>query len=62
MKKVFCDRFAILKKGGWLVKPIADEIPYLLFKRRIDATKCLSMEKLGTHKIIKVKVTIEELS
>jgi len=62
MKKVFCDRFAILRKGGWLTKPLVDEIPYLLFKRRMDASKCLAMEKLGTYKIIKVRVTIEELT
>jgi hypothetical protein len=62
VKKVLCDRFAILRKGGGLVKPFSDEIPYLLFKRRMDAEKCLAMEKLGTHKIIKVRVTIEVLS
>jgi hypothetical protein len=61
MKKTMCERFAIIKKGGQLVKPFADETPYLLFKRKMDAVACVVLEKPGTHRVIKVKVTIEEL-
>ena len=56
-----CERFAIIKKGGQLVKPFADETPYLLFKRKMDAVASVMLERPGTHRVIKVKVIIEEL-
>jgi hypothetical protein len=59
MKKIMCERFAIIKKGGQLVKPFVNEIPYLLFRRKMDAMTCVIFERPGTHKVVKVKVTIE---
>jgi hypothetical protein len=62
MKKVSNDRFAIVKKGGQYVKPLIDDSPYLLFKRRKDAQAVLAMEtRRTTYKVVKVKVTIEPL-
>jgi len=62
MKRISTNRFAIVKKGGQYVKPFIDDVPYLLFKRKIDAEDGkarLLMNQNNTYKIVKVKVTIE---
>ena len=61
MKKVSTNRFAVVKKGGQYVKPLIDDAPYLLFKRRKDAEATLVMERKSLYKVVKVRVTIEPI-
>ena len=61
MKKVSTNRFAIVKRGGQYVKPLLDDAPYLLFKRMKDAEATLLMDRVSTHKVVKVRVTIEPI-
>jgi hypothetical protein len=61
LKKVSTNRFAIVKKGGQYVKPLIDDAPYLLFKRRKDAEATLLMDRMSIHKVVKVRVTIEPI-
>jgi hypothetical protein len=61
MKKVSTDRFAIVKKGGQYVKPFLDDSPYLLFKTKKDAEKCIALDLPRDYVVVKVRVTIEPL-
>lgn len=62
MKKVSTDRFAIVKKGGQYVKPFLDDSPYLLFRTKKDAEKCILMNLPRDYTVVKVRVIIEPLS
>jgi hypothetical protein len=59
MRKILTERFAIIKKGGQYVKPLVDDTPYLLFKRELDAKACIALEKPNSHKIVRVRVSIQ---
>jgi len=61
MKKVSTNRFAIVKKGGQYVKPFIDDAPYLLFKTKKDAAKCIALDLPKDYVVVKVRVTIEPL-
>lgn len=62
MKRVSTNRFAIVKKGGQYVKPFIDDAPYLLFKTKRDAEKCMAMDLPRDYTVVKVRVIIEPLS
>jgi len=59
MKRRSTERFAILDKHGHYAKPFIDDSPYLLFKTKTEAERCISMDPVNRFKVIKVRIIID---